>query len=395
MKNKKSTKKDLLKTLTRTTLGILCTGFNFTSIAQEYLSETITHAGSLRTYELYVPAGYDGNKSVPLLFNFHGGDGTSQGQISTGDFSTLADTANFLAVYPQAFGDPNDGGSANWIHKTPSSFEDVTFIDALIDSISNKYSIDSNRIYACGYSLGGEFTFELACRLNHRIAAIGVVARTMQADPYENCSPYHPTGVITVLGTADQISTYQGVSWQGVQYYTSAEQTHLFWANHNNCDSNASLSNISNTSTTDGSTVERRTWSNSSGCSYVEELKVIGGGHDWPGSYGNMDINATEEIWQFVSRYDLNGVRTCKSTSAEKVINQASTAAYPNPVHHHLTIKTNLQKPSSFHLYSSLGNQILQGYLTGPSTSIDLSSLPAQCYVLKVGKDQFKIIKMD
>ena len=38
--------------------------------------------------------------------------------------------------------------------------------------------------------------------------------------------------------------------------------------------------------------VERYTWSTASGCAYVEELKVIGGGHDWPGSFGNMTIDA-------------------------------------------------------------------------------------------------------
>ena len=43
----------------------------------------------------------------------------------------------------------------------------------------------------------------------------------------------------------------------------------------------------------------------------VEELKVIGGGHDWPGSFGNMTIDANREIWQFVSRYDINGLIGC------------------------------------------------------------------------------------
>ena len=61
--------------------------------------------------------------------------------------------------------------------------------------------------------------------------------------------------------------------------------------------------------------VERYTWSTASGCAYVEELKVIGGGHDWPGSFGNMTIDANIEIWQFVSRYDINGLIGCITTS--------------------------------------------------------------------------------
>jgi len=60
---------------------------------------------------------------------------------------------------------------------------------------------------------------------------------------------------------------------------------------------------------------QEMTWSTASGCAYVEELKVIGGGHDWPGSFGNMTIDANIEIWQFVSRYDINGLIGCITTS--------------------------------------------------------------------------------
>ena len=39
----------------------------------------------------------------------------------------------------------------------------------------------------------------------------------------------------------------------------------------------------------------------------IEHYKVINGGHDWPGTFGNMDINANTIIWNFVSQFDLNG----------------------------------------------------------------------------------------
>ena len=34
--------------------------------------------------------------------------------------------------------------------------------------------------------------------------------------------------------------------------------------------------------------------------------KVIGGGHDWPGSYGNMDVNISEEIWKFFNEMSIS-----------------------------------------------------------------------------------------
>ena len=200
------------------------------SYAQGYISETIQHDGLTREYSIYVPASYDGTTSFPLLFNFHGGGGDIASQIAIADMSPIADTANFIVVYPQARPDPSDGNSFNWIPKVPGTFDDVPFISSLIDTIASNYQIDQNRIYACGYSLGGDMAFELGCKLNNRIAAIAPVARTMQANPNSFCSPVHPTGVLTILGTDDLVSTYNGIVFGGVEYYLSAAATHRYWA---------------------------------------------------------------------------------------------------------------------------------------------------------------------
>ena len=286
---------------------------NNVSFAQEYISETIQHDGLIREYSIYVPASYDGTTNFPLLFNLHGGGGSIAFHIGIADMSFIADTANFIVVYPQARPDPSDGNSFNWISKVPGTFDDVPFFSSLIDTIASNYQIDQNRIYACGYSLGGDMSFELACKLNNRIAAIAPVARTMQANPNSFCSPEHPTGVLTILGTDDITSPYNGIIYSGVEYYLSAAATHIYWATYNNCDINASVNVVS-------PSVERYSWSTASGCTYVEELKVIGGEHDWPGSFGDMTIDANIEIWQFVSRYDINGLIGCITTS----INESS-----------------------------------------------------------------------
>jgi hypothetical protein len=62
----------------------------------------------------------------------------------------------------------------------------------------------------------------------------------------------------------------------------------------------------------------------------VEELKVIGGGHDWPGSFGNMTIDANIEIWKFVSRYDINGLIGCITTSINENNVQNDNKVFPN-----------------------------------------------------------------
>lgn len=381
-------------TTKRFILFIVCAALLSPAFAQSFLSQTIQYDGENREYEIYIPEIYDGTNAVPLIFSFHGGGGFIAENIAINDLSPIADTANFIAVYPQALADPNDDGNPLWIHKDPTTVDDVFFIDALIDSIASNYQIDQDRIYACGYSHGGEFTLSLACRLNDRIAAIGVVARTMQTFTYNNCSVVHPTGVMTILGTDDGISNYDGVWWQGIQYYVSAAQMHSFWAVQNDCDTVASVVNVPDTNTSDGTNVERNTWSTTSECAYVEELKVIGGGHDWPGVFGNMDIDATQEIWQFVSRYNLNGLINCMATSNyENMSNPTNYTAFPNPFDGLVTIENNFSEFKDFKIYSTLGEVVLSGRINSGIHKIDLSVLTENMYILKIENQSIKLMK--
>ena len=359
------------------------------SNAQGYISGTIQHDGLTREYSIYVPVSYDGTTNFPLVFNLHGGGGTNSVWQATSDMRPIADTADFILVYPQARPDPSDGNSFNWIPKVPGTFDDVPFFSSLIDTIASDYQIDTNRIYACGYSLGGDMTFELGCKLNNRIAAIAPVARTMQANPNSFCSPVHPTGVLTILGTDDLTSPYNGIVFGGIEYYISAAATHSYWATYNLCNPTASMSAVS-------SSVERYTWSTASGCAYVEELKVIGGGHDWPGSFGNMTIDANSEIWQFVSRYDINGIiEECTPTTVISDVNSSSNYfnVFPNPFDNQITIEADFSSVKEFTIYNMLGETVMTGQLNSDVNSINLSSLAPNVYILNIENQSIRLIK--
>ena len=369
-------------------ISILATTALITSgYSQTFISQTIQHDGLTREYSIYVPASYDGTTNFPLLFNLHGGGGTNSAWQVTSDMIPIADTADFILVYPQARPDPSDENSFNWIPKIPGTFDDVPFFSSLIDTIASNYQIDQHRIYACGYSLGGDMTFELGCKLNNRIAAIAPVARTMQANPNSFCSPVHPTGVLTILGTDDLVSPYNGIVFGGIEYYISAAATHSYWATHNNCVTTATMNTVS-------PSVERYTWSTTSGCAYVEELKVIGGGHDWPGSFGNMTIDANTEIWQFVSRYDINGLIGCTTTSIYENNGQTDNyKAFPNPFNHELTIELKSAQSNDFSIYNVIGELVTSGKLNSQVNTIDLSSLAPNVYILNIENQSIRLIK--
>ena len=376
----------LLKPLLLINFLVACLMLN----AQGFISKTIQYDGLTREYSIYVPASYDGTTNFPLLFNLHAGGGNIAFHISIADMSPIADTANFIVVYPQARPDPSDGNSFNWIAKVPGTFDDVPFFSSLIDKIASNYQIDQNRIYACGYSLGGDMSFELACKLNSRIAAIAPVARTMQANPSSFCSPVHPTGVLTILGTDDITSPYNGIIYQGVEYYLSAAATHRYWATHNNCDTIATMSTVS-------PSVERYTWSTASGCVYVEELKVVGGGHDWPGSFGNMTIDASSEIWQFVSRYEINGLTECSTASINKNNDIENFRVYPNPVKDviHINVESKFVG-TRFTITTISGQKVSEGKIEEGDSVVNIQDLSEGIYFMQLGENihkSFKIIK--
>ena len=377
--------KILLKPLLFTSFLVACLMLN----AKGFISKTIQYDGLKREYSIYVPASYDGNTNFPLIFNLHGGGGNIASHIGIADMRPIADTANFIVVYPQARPDPSDGNSFNWITKVPGTFDDVPFFSSLIDTIASNYQIDQNRIYACGYSLGGDMSFELGCKLNSRIAAIAPVARTMQANPNSFCSPVHPTGVLTILGSNDFTSPYNGITFGGIEYYLSAAATHRYWATHNNCDTTPTMISVS-------PSVERYTWSTASGCVYVEELKVIGGGHDWPGSFGDMTIDASSEIWQFVSRYDINGIIECSTASINKN-NIENFKVYPNPVKNAIHISVGTEFIGNRYAITSIsGQKVSEGKIEKEESVVNIQDLSEGIYFMKLDENihqSFKIIK--
>ena len=133
---------------------------------------------------------------------------------------------------------------------------------------------------------------------------------------------------MTILGTDDTVSPYEGLVWGGESYYVSADDMHAYWANYNNTDDNPVTVAVDNINLSDGSTVDRRMWLNGDNCVAVEELRVNGGGHDWPGLFGNMDINSDIEIWNFVSQYDLSGLINCNANTSIQELNNLETKTY-------------------------------------------------------------------
>ena len=78
-----------------------------------------------------------------------------------------------------------------------------------------------------------------------------------------------------------------------------------------------SSGNFPNTNTNDGSTVSFDKYGSALSCTEVWLYTVNNGGHDWPGAWGNMDIEASREAWNFFAQLcssDPTGIQEATQT---------------------------------------------------------------------------------
>jgi polyhydroxybutyrate depolymerase len=258
------------------------------SVLTGKMTKNLIVNGTDREYIIYVPESYNAATAVPLLLSFHGLTSNMEFNYNYTNFDELAERENFIVVHP-------NGIDNRWT-LSASNNPDIDFIEALLEQLENDYNIESNRIYSTGMSNGGNFSFTLACGLSNRIAAIGSVTGLMLQVAIGDCIPTRPLAILHIHGTEDLIANYAFVQG-GLD----------FWIEHNTINMNPIVSNIPNIDTQDGSTVEKYEYLDSENSVEVLHLKVIGGGHQWPGFQGNMDIDASEEVWNFVKAFDLNG----------------------------------------------------------------------------------------
>ena len=369
-------------------LLIMVATVSFTlTYAQQTINGSIIHDGIQRDYILYIPAIYDGGTEVPLVFNFHGFGSNANEQMWYGDFRTIADSEGFLLVHPEGtffYGNQhwNVGGFT-----IGSTVDDVGFTEALIEELAGLYTINLDKVYATGMSNGGYMSFLLACQLSEKIAAVASVTGSMTPETFDACNPQHPTPILQIHGTNDEIVPYNGASWS-----LSIEDVMTYWVNYNNCDEPPSTTVFPDIDPTDGSTVEHIVYQNGDNNVTTEHMKVLGGRHTWPGSaYNfpgtNQDISASMEIWEFFSRFDING------TLSTGDYNDRFVTIYPNPTRSTINLSFNFYERLNYTLFSATGQKLISGSLESSDSQIDLSNLPPNIYYLVIENQTYKILK--
>jgi polyhydroxybutyrate depolymerase len=276
-------------------------------------ARTLDSGGSERCYHLYAPPGYNPAQPAPVVVSFHGFMSNPNSHALISGWHKLAEQEGFLVVYPQGTSFPLrwDAGSA-W---GAPGVNDVQFFRDMVDDIAKVAAIDRSRVYVNGFSNGGGMAVRIGCEAAGEVAALGSVAGAVVE--IEECSPSRPVPVMAYHGTADPVVPYEGGDMQGwllrwgagvvdaPVYFVGAEDWVSLWAAENGCDLTPDVIPAQG----DASGIRY------TGCDQDAEVSLYtidDGGHTWPGGWPipavgktSTDINATEEMWQFFQRYQL------------------------------------------------------------------------------------------
>jgi polyhydroxybutyrate depolymerase len=287
------------------------------------------HDGLERTWTLYVPAALAESPALLLVLHGSSHDAEMVRRVSLWRFDELAERDGFLVAYPEGLANSgalrlgpewNDCRKSTRNRAHDLDVDDVGFLRRLIADLSETYRVDRRRVYATGYSDGGQMSYRLATEIPDEIAGVAVVM-AQQAEP-ENSNCLDPRGRISILvmnGTDDPIIPFGGgeaslFGWFSAGRVQPMTGTLAHWRNVNGIKQPGISQRLPDVEPGDRSWVERQSWHSASGHEVVG-YTIHGGGHTWPGGWQffhprgightNRDIRAADEIWAFLSRQRL------------------------------------------------------------------------------------------
>jgi polyhydroxybutyrate depolymerase len=240
----------------------------------------ISIGGRDRSYRLYIPARVPA--SAALVVMMHGYSATARQTERASRWDETADAGKFVVAYPEGLDRAwNVNGAGCCGRPASQGVDDIGFIGATVGDVAKNIGIDPHKVYATGMSNGGVMSYTLACATDI-FAAIGPVAGAQ----LNSCRSPHPTSVMHIHGTADQVVPYAGGQGFNAMNFPPAQEANTFWRNVDQCGNP--------TVPTEGpvgiSTV---------GCADnrgVVLLTVAGGGHDWPEF-------AAKALWDFFATH--------------------------------------------------------------------------------------------
>ncbi|WP_225625926.1 alpha/beta hydrolase family esterase [Streptomyces werraensis] len=256
--------------------------------------DIIEVGGRLRTFTVVGAA--DGKPSRSLIMIFHGSsqNGNKHRKFTGAAYDVLADAGEAVVVYLDGYkGNWNDARRNSTFPARLENVDDVGFAQAVVDRLRDSHRIDTSRVFAVGYSNGGQMVMRLMHETPEFIAGAVVISATLPTPDNFLAADVSPGSmpVMLIHGTKDRIVPYSGgeLSWWAQKMFKvggsslSALQTAAYFAEHNGITDEPVSTTVPKLAGSDGRTSVERTAFQQQGKPPVVLYTVHGGGHTIPG----------------------------------------------------------------------------------------------------------------
>ncbi|HXJ19524.1 MAG TPA: PHB depolymerase family esterase [Polyangia bacterium] len=205
-------------------------------------NQTVMVGSTSRTYILHVPSAYAGNKPVPLVVDFHPLGGSGSQEEGSSPYKAQTDPEGVVSAYPNGLSGPS-GAAWNVGPCCVANVDDVAFARALVAQVETKACVDTKRVYAVGFSMGGGMSHYVACHAADVFAAVAPASFDLLAENEDGCTPPRPIAEISFRSSNDPIVPYAGgasslVSGMPVTFL-GAVGTFQKWAQIDGCSGSA------------------------------------------------------------------------------------------------------------------------------------------------------------
>lgn len=282
------------------------------------------HDGLPRHFRLTIPTNYTG-AALPLALILHGHNQTADDFAAQHpELIAYANQRGVLLVLPDSTSNAR-GTGWNDSEVTPENpVNDVAFLLALIDHLDTALNVDRKRVYAGGFSNGGQMCHWLTGHTTNVFAAVAAVGSAVAGAQGGNVLVTNPppTGPIPALivnatndckrpfwGGANDEGALQPPAFASVAHYTNADfcvslsatSTNYFVTNSGSINRFAACpANGLNPMAMVTNLIIREHYQLA--CAPGTEVLFVtltDGGHRWPNAADNLGFNANREVLDF------------------------------------------------------------------------------------------------
>ena len=278
-------------------LVCLLLSFSISSNSQ-LITDSVLIENHYRIFHFNKPAA--NLKGSNLLFVMHGSGGSGNDMIKrTTKLESMATKENLLIVYPEGYQRYwNECRKYATSAANKENINEQTFFTAMINYFSTRYGINKQKVFATGFSGGGQMSYKLGLTMPEAIKAIAAVVANMPDSASCDCQlAGKALPVMIINGTEDKTNPYNGgemfVNNASYGVVLSSEKSFGYWSSLAGYTGAPKKLALPDTDTTDKKTIERYSFQQP-GKPPVILLKVVGGHHDYPN-----DINVYVYIWEF------------------------------------------------------------------------------------------------